>query len=351
MTITEKQDLSEGSKIHVTSPSNIAIVKYWGKTGMQIPLNPSVSFSLKHSITDTSISYTFHPGQENISFRLIFAGKENTTFKKKTEVFFKRILQIFPWLVNFHLNIESKNTFPHSSGIASSASSYAALAICLSKIHQQITGQQLSEQQISNVARLGSGSACRSIYGGWNSWGKSKLKQSSNMHAIHLQDNIHPSFTNIQDSILIVSEDQKKVSSTLGHQLMEGHPYREGRIQQANEHTNKLFTILKTGDWNAFVTLAETEALSLHALMMSSTPNYTLLLPNSLNIVQQIRIFREQNNIPVCFTIDAGPNIHVLYPAANKKQVQEFIHNNLMSYCVQGNLIHDELGDGPAEIL
>ncbi|MGQ1784981.1 MULTISPECIES: diphosphomevalonate decarboxylase [unclassified Saccharicrinis] len=350
MTIPEPHHSNVEGSVHFTSPSNIAIVKYWGKRDIQIPINPSVSFSLKHSITDTSIHYRFIPDQNNISFNFMFEGSKNMTFEKKLVVFFDRISETFPWLLTCHLTIESRNTFPHSSGIASSASSYAALALCLSKIHFQITGETISTEHISNVARLGSGSACRSVFGGWNSWGESKISNSSNMYAVHLHGDIHPSFKNIQDTILIVSKDKKTVSSSVGHELMDVHPYKNGRIQQACNNTNNLLQILKSGDWDAFAALAESEALSLHALMMSSAPGYTLLLPNSLSIVQHIRLFREQNNIPVCFTIDAGPNIHVLYPAANKKQVQEFILRNLMQYCVQQNLIHDELGDGPAEI-
>lgn len=331
-------------------PSNIAIVKYWGKTGVQIPVNPSLSFSLKHSVSQTSVSYLFNPDKEGSIFSFYFEQKRNEKFEQKLKVFFERIWDFFPWLNRYNLKIESQNTFPHSSGIASSASSYAALALCLSKIHQQITGIELTLEEISNLARLGSGSACRSVYGGWNTWGEFAMVKSSNLYASHIHAQIHPYFTDIQDTILIVSKDKKEVSSTAGHQLMEQHPYKSGRIQQANEHMLRLMQALKTGDWNAFVEITESEALSLHGLMMSSTPGYTLLLPNSLQIVQLIRKFREQNEIPVCFTIDAGPNIHVLYPAQNKKEVNKFIQGTLLPYCDDKSFINDELGPGPAEI-
>ena len=342
--------LSNEGKVKFTCPSNIAIVKYWGKTGVQIPVNPSLSFSLKHSLTQTSVSYCHNPNQENLNFSFYFEQEKNEKFERKLNAFFGRIISIFPWLNHYELKIESQNTFPHSSGIASSASSYAALALCLSKIHQQITGGELTLNEISNIARLGSGSASRSVFGGWNTWGEFALDDSSNFNASHLRSHVHPSFSDIQDTILIVSKEKKEVSSTAGHQLMDNHPYKIGRIQQANDNMVKLLEVLKNGDWNGFVEVAESEALSLHGLMMSSTPSYTLLLPNSLQIVQLIRKFREQNKIPVCFTIDAGPNIHVLYPALNKKEVNEFIQNKLLPYCDDNNFINDELGTGPTEI-
>ncbi len=342
--------LKSQGKVEFQSPSNIAMVKYWGKKEIQIPENPSISFSLKNALTQTSIEYQFCENQNAFDIQFLFEGKENPSFLKKLHTFFNRISETLHWLIHFQLKINSDNTFPHSSGIASSASSYASLALCLAQIHHEVSGEILSNEKVSNIARLGSGSACRSIFGGWNTWGKSNFPNSDDHYAISLNNNIHSDFSNIQDSILIVSADKKAISSTVGHQLMESHPYKEGRIIQATDNTHRLIEILEKGNWNDFIKIVESEALSLHGLMMSSTPGYTLLLPESLSIVQQIREFREQNNIPVCFTIDAGPNIHVLYPASNKKEVQEFIDRKLKAYCFNNTVIHDEIGPGPCEI-
>ncbi|TLX72808.1 diphosphomevalonate decarboxylase [Labilibacter sediminis] len=332
-------------------PSNIAIVKYWGKTDIQLPVNPSVSFTLKNAVTSTYIKYAYQHNQKEFSFNFLFEGKQNTSFEEKLKVFFSRVSVYFPWLNHYHLNIRSENTFPHSSGIASSASSFAALAISLGKIHQQITNQTYDSNIISECARLGSGSASRSVYGGWVRWGKtSELHHSSNQYAIPVNDAIHPVFKSIQDSILIVSKEKKAISSTAGHQLMENHPYKQGRITQANNHTKEIIKALKDGDMERFIEITESEALSLHGLMMSSTPGYTLLLPESLKIIELIREFRKTKNIPICFTIDAGPNIHVLYPAANKKEVQEFIEKKLLRYCTNNICIDDEIGLGPIEL-
>ncbi len=333
--------LQENGIVSKSSSANIAIVKYWGKRAIQLPLNPSISFNLKHCITNTKIKYTINKKLNDYSFDFLFENKPNIKFEEKLLVFFKRIEQFLPWLKRFHLNIESSNTFPHSSGIASSASSYSALAKSLAEIHLQITGETLSSSIVSEIARLGSGSACRSTQPGWNLWGTSDFEGSNDLNAIEINHKVHHSFKTIQDTVLIVSNDQKQISSTAGHQLMENHPYKQARIQQATNNVNQLLQALENGDWNLFIEIAELEALSLHGLMMSSSPGYTLLLPNSLTIISKIREFRASTKIPVCFTIDAGPNIHVLYPESNKIEVLEFIERDLKKYCINNLLIKD----------
>ncbi len=325
------------------SPSNIAIVKYWGKREVQIPLNPSISFSLKNCYTKTSIKYTINKKLNDHSFSFLFENKPNPQFEIKLKQFFNRVDSFLPWLKNIHLEIQSSNTFPHSSGIASSASSYSALAKSLAEIHQQITGELLPNNTISEIARLGSGSACRSIQNGWNLWGESNYYHSNDHYAVNINQSIHPVFMNIQDTVLIVSNKHKDKSSSAGHQLMENHPYRDARIKQAHHNISILIKTLQTGDWNSFVEITESEALSLHGLMMSSSPGYTLLLPDSLSIISRIREFRQTTKIPICFTIDAGPNIHVLYPLTNKKEVLEFIERDLTKYCNNNLIITDEI--------
>ena len=119
------------------SPSNIAIVKYWGKHGNQLPNNPSISFTLSNCFTETKITYNnidsqfFKSSDSQISLDFFFEGKENQAFKDKIEKFILKNEQYFSFLKGLHLNIESRNSFPHSSGIASSASSMSALVMCL----------------------------------------------------------------------------------------------------------------------------------------------------------------------------------------------------------------------------
>ncbi|WP_282039903.1 diphosphomevalonate decarboxylase [Saccharicrinis aurantiacus] len=346
--MTKTNFIKTEGRVSVSAPSNIAIVKYWGKKDIQIPENPSISFSLNNAITQTSIQYKRIPLQDTFSYDFAFENITNKAFEKKLVTFFNRIENKLPWLKSFYLNIQSSNTFPHSSGIASSASSYAALAIALAKIHTQITAEKLSIPIISEMARLGSGSACRSVYGAWNTWGETPIiNGSSNKYAQPLKTKIHPNFQNIHDSILLVSKKEKSVSSSVGHQLMENHPYKEGRIRQAHANMKLITEAIEQGNWTSFTEITELEALSLHGLMMSSTPSYCLLEPNSLAIINKIRDFRKETNIDLCFTIDAGPNIHVLYPESNKKQVQEFIDGDLGKFCSDNTAIHDYIGLGP----
>ncbi len=333
------------------SPSNLAIVKYWGKQGNQEPLNPSISFSLEKSFTQTTI--TAKPSEYG-GFTFLLDGEKKENFNSKIEQFLNKVRPFFPFLKNHHLVIKSHNSFPHSSGIASSASAMSSLAHCFVSLHQLSLGNNvydIDKIMVSGVARLGSGSASRSVYGGWCLWGKTPtIAQSSNMYAIPLENNIHPIFNSLQDTILLVDPTPKKVSSSQGHLLMESHPYHQARINQANDNIERLLEILKTGDINSFLNLAETEALTLHGLMMSSTPSYTLLHPNTINLINLIQEKRLKEGWPVGFSLDAGPNIHLLYPASHRQIIDEWINTDLKAFCHHGNIIYDKLGSGPEYI-
>ncbi len=152
------------------------------------------------------------------------------------------------------------------------------------------------------------------------------------------------------DSILIVDAGEKSVSSRAGHGLMENHPFKEQRFQRANENLSKLVSALKTGDIDTFIEVVEEEALTLHALMMTSSPSYILLKPQSLWLIDKIRSYRLEKNIPVCFTIDAGPNIHLLYPKKHEQLVRSWIESELAIGLVGKKWIHDEVGPGPVNL-
>lgn len=337
-------------KVEWTSPSNIALVKYWGKFGIQLPQNPSLSFTLKNSITTMSIAISKSQTQSySMSFR--FEGRENEKFGDKITKFLKTQTDRFPWIATSHFEVESHNTFPHSSGIASSASSMSALCLCLLSLDELITDKTLESpeffREASELSRLASGSASRSVYGGLVSWGETEsIEGSSNQYASSFNE-AHEIFRNYCDSILIVDDGEKSVSSRAGHGLMETHPYKEQRFNLAKANLMKLVDALKSGDVESFIEVAEEEALNLHALMMTSDPSYILLKPQSLWLIEKIRNFRNEREIPVCFTIDAGPNIHLLYPKAHRSAVVEWIEKDLSSGLVGKKWIHDEVGTGP----
>lgn len=342
MTVKNKEFIVEW-----TSPSNLAIVKYWGKREIQKPLNPSISFSLKNAVTTTRVSAK--PSTEG-GFTFYLDGIKKETFNEKVANLLKTATPKLPFISTHHLTIESSNTFPHSSGIASSASSMSALALCLADLQLLINNEasdKLDLQMMSDLARLGSGSAARSLYGGWTIWGESSaISGSSNKYAVELP-NIHDNFMQIANAILIIEPKSKKVSSSQGHALMNNHPFGTARIKQAHDNTLQLLEVLKSGNWNHFFDIAENEALSLHALMMSSNPGYTLLHPNSLRVIEEVRKARTENRLPVGFSMDAGPNVHLLYPKYEEIKILPWIENKIRPLCDQQEIIFDQLGDGP----
>jgi diphosphomevalonate decarboxylase len=341
-----------------SSPSNIALVKYWGKKENQIPANPSISFTLNNCKTITKLTFLKREelGDSNLfSFDLLFEGKPKEDFKPKIQKFFERILEYCPYLKDYHFTIDTHNTFPHSSGIASSASGMAALALNIMSL-ERLLFPEMSEdyfyQKGSFLARLGSGSACRSIKGEIVVWGKHEaISNSSNLFGEAFSSPVHANFRNYQDTILLVDKGEKQVSSTVGHELMHNHPFAEKRFEQAHENLTAIKTVLENGNLDQFIKIVESEALTLHAMMMTSLPYFILMKPNTLEIINQIWKFRTQTQIPVCFTLDAGANVHVLYPEKVKEKVVEFIKEKLIIYCQNGHYICDQMGEGSLKIL
>lgn len=323
------------------SSSNIAIVKYWGKHGNQLPNNPSISFTLSNCFTETKVTYK-EASHDDISMEFYFEGKENTAFKSKIEKFLNANEQYFTFLKGLDLKIESYNSFPHSSGIASSASSMSALIMCLLEIKYK--DSEIDLQEASFLSRLASGSAARSVYPLMTLWGETpSLSNSSDEYAIPIGDMIHPVFKTYHDTILIVSSKEKSVSSRAGHSLMDSHPMAEMRYATARKNTEDLLTILKQGDLEGFIRIAEEEANQLHDLMATSTPSYTLKEPNTINIINKILEFRKETGLPVCYTLDAGPNVHLLYPDSYAEQVHKFIEEVLKDYCYENKYIDDKV--------
>jgi len=333
-----------------TAPSNIALVKYWGKKENQIPANPSLSFTLNNCKTITSLAFAKKQNDGNFSFDLLFEGSPKEDFKPKIKKFLERIEPYLPFLKDYHFTIDTQNTFPHSSGIASSASGMAALAMNLMSLEKTLNPEMTDDyfyKKASFLARLGSGSACRSIKGSVVAWGEQQnIEGSSDLFGIEFPYGINAIFHNYQDTILLVDKGEKEVSSTLGHDLMHDHPYAETRFAQAHTNLDKLKAVFASGDLDEFIAIVESEALTLHAMMMTSMPYFILMKPNTLQIINAIWKFRKETKIPVCFTLDAGANVHVLYPENVRDTVLQFIKDKLVGYCQNEQYICDEIGKG-----
>jgi diphosphomevalonate decarboxylase len=333
------------------SPSNIALVKYWGKKENQIPANPSISFTLKNCVTRTTVAYK---KADSFCFSIEVDGVSTPSFAPKITTFINRISPYCPYINQLELNISTLNTFPHSSGIASSASGMSALALCICSIEHQLFGtlkREAFHKKASYLARLGSGSACRSIYPTLASWGIHKdLPTSSDLFGTEFTD-VHPIFHNFQDTILLVDKGQKEVGSTEGHNLMHGHPYAHQRFEQAHSNLSSLMDVLKSGNLTEFIQLVESEALTLHAMMMTSNPYFILMKPNTLQIIEKIWAFRRSTGLHLLFTLDAGANVHLLYPQSEKDEILSFIEKELKQHCQNESYILDEVGQGPKQLL
>ncbi|MEO1010578.1 MAG: diphosphomevalonate decarboxylase [Bacteroidota bacterium] len=348
------KSIAQGSVVW-KAPSNIALVKYWGKKEGQIPANPSVSLTLDASATTTKLSFSkLKQRNPDFSFDVFLDGKLKLDFKPKIQTFFERILRYMPFLKDYHLTIETVNSFPHSSGIASSASGMAALSLCLMEIERAMAPTMAWDyfyQKSSFLARLGSGSACRSIQGDIVQWGKhTEVEGSSDLYGIARPFAIHDVFSRFHDTILLVDKGKKQVSSTVGHGLMQGHPFAEKRFGQAHRHIADLKRIFAQGDVPAFIRIVESEALTLHAMMMSSNPYFVLMKPNTLEIIDRIWEFRRLSGTHLCFTLDAGANVHVLYPESEKGTVYPFLTEKLTRFCENGQFICDRVGTGARRI-
>ena len=340
-----KQDFTIHTQtVSESCPSNIALIKYWGKYENQIPANPSISYTLNHCKTNTSMEFL---ADEPFSVQTFLAGNEEVKFAEKIEKYFRNIEQYLPWILKGKYIIRTENTFPHSSGIASSASGFGAIAKCLMKLDETFSGTVSEEESLrkaSFLARLGSGSACRSLYNGLVVWGTSdEVSGSSDLFAVQYPNSdIHEIFKNFNDWVLLIHEGQKSVSSTVGHGLMKTNPYAERRFQEARENFVPMKEILKSGDMEQFIKLVEHEALTLHAMMMMSDPAFILMKTGTLEVINKIWDFRRETSLLLFFTLDAGANVHLLFPNdGSEEKIKTFIEGELLQHTQKNGVVKD----------
>ena len=338
------------------APSNIALIKYWGKKDRQLPGNPSLSITLENASTTTSLTFRKRSSVEkDISLEYYFQGEQHLKFKEKIIRLLNELSSEMPFLFDFELIFHSNNNFPHSTGIASSASSMGALSLCLVSMEEFVNQKKLEKEaffrRASFIARLGSGSASRSIFGGLVTWGSTPfIDHSSDEYATPFQLPKESRLNQLRDIILIVSSEEKTVSSTLGHAMMNDHPYREGRKAQANSNLQIMVDAIRNDDYQMIASITENEALSLHALLMTSSPNGLLLKGNTLHIIEEIKNFRNKTGFDLFFTMDAGPNLHLIYFEDQREMVLPFVQESLVQFCENGRWIDDKIGSGPVQL-
>lgn len=336
--------------ITYSCPSNIALVKYWGKKtgGLQLPANASISWSLSDLRATTTI-HIQHKDGENPRLTFLLDGKPKPSFEPKINDFLNRIQPVLPFLGEVDLHISSQNNFPHGAGIASSAAGFGAMAMALVDAEGILVPHtDAFLQKASYCARLGSGSASRSVYEAPAIWGQTTaFAAASDEYAVPFTEPIHADLSQWTDAVMIVDSGEKSVSSTDGHALLSEHAYAQARFQQAQKNLNELLQVLGNGDVARFIALVESEALQLHAMMMSSIPHYMLMRPHTLSVIQEIWQFRRETQLPICFTLDAGANVHVLYDSRFQAQIQKFIDGRLLVFCQNGLYLRSAIGGSP----
>lgn len=278
---------------------NIAFIKYWGNrdNNLRLPMNGTISMNLNGLFTRTTVSF-----QPSLPFdELIINGHEvtGTGLKRVSE-----ILDLIRSMANIkdHAEVMTENNFPSGAGIASSASAFAALALAGSKA----AGLNLSEPELSRLARRGSGSASRSIPSGFVEWQAGTFDEDSFAFSI-----AEPSHWNLVDLIAIVSASHKKTGSTEGHAIAPTSPLQAARVTDAPRRLEICRNAILKRDFNSFASIVEHDSDMMHAVMMTSTPALHYWKPASLAVMNAVREWRA-DGLPICYTVDAGANVHVI---------------------------------------
>ena len=287
---------------------NIAFIKYWGDKDSQlrIPANSSISMNLDNLITRTSVS--FDPALKADELRL--DGETVSGLPHERVSKFLDHVRKMSGTSDF-ARVESENNFPTGSGIASSASAFAALSLAASTA----AGLQLEEKELSRLARRGSGSACRSVPGGFVEWQVGENDASSYAFSI-----ASPDHWDLNDCIAIVSHEHKDTGSSQGHLLADSSLLQSVRVGDTSRRLDICRQAILARDFDAFAEMVELDSNLMHAVMMTSQPRLIYWQPATLAVMQTVVEWRRKG-IPVCYTIDAGPNVHVLTPGEFSSRV------------------------------
>jgi len=279
--------------------ANIAFIKYWGNrdNALRIPMNGSISMNLDGLFTQTTVSF-----QPSLPFdELVINGHE------VAGTGLERVSYILDLIrdqakISDRAEVMTTNNFPSGAGIASSASAFAALALAGS----QAAGLDLSERNLSRLARRGSGSAARSIPDGFVEWQAGTCDEDS--FAYSIADTNH---WKLVDCVAIVGAAHKKTGSTEGHSLAATSPLQEARVADAPRRLDICRSAILNCDFNAFASIVELDSDMMHSVMTTSKPPLHYWKPASLEVMSRVRAWRAEG-IQACYTVDAGPNVHVI---------------------------------------
>jgi len=290
------------------SCSNIAFIQYWGNRDhrLRLPASGSISMNLDSLTTRTTVR--FDPALPRDE--LILNGEPAAeAARQRVSEFLTHVRQLAG--ISLAARVESVNNFPMGAGIASSASAFAALSLATSAA----AGLELDERDLSRLARRGSGSACRSVPGGFVEWEAGRGDEDSYAHSIAPADHWA-----LSDCVAIVSREHKATGSSAGHPLADTSPLHPARLAQVDENLRRCRQAILERDFEALAAVTEADCHLMHAVMMTSSPPLIYWQPGTLAVMHAVQQWRSEG-LPACYTIDAGPNVHVICAAEAEAQI------------------------------
>ncbi len=295
-------------KATAVAPSNIAFIKYWGKSdeNLRIPTNGSISINLSDLLTTTTVEFSNDFEKDDV----IIDGNKKENERNRVLVHLDRIREMAQIKVN--AKVVSHNNFPSSTGLSSSASGFAALTVAASKAG----GLNLKEKELSILARLASGSACRSIPSGFVEWIAGNSDDTS--YAVSI---FPSSWWDIADIVTIISTGKKEVSTTDGQKLAFSSPFFDSRLERIGKKLADIKEYIQQKNFIKFGELIEIEALEMHSVMLTSNPPLIYWHPETLMLVKTVQTWRKEG-IPVYFTLNTGQDMHLICEKKNIEKVQ-----------------------------
>lgn len=288
---------------------NIAFIKYWGNRDdeLRLPANPSLSMNLGDLVTTTTVAFDETLERDEV---VIDGQPAEQAARVRVSAHLDLIRQRAG--LRSAARVVSRNNFPVGAGIASSASGFAALTVTACAA----AGLDLTEREISALARRGSGSASRSVPGGYTEWLMGRGNASSFARSV-----APAGHWDLRDVVVVVSREHKAVGSSRGHGMAVSSPLHATRVAVVPAILDVCTRALLARDLAAMGALIEQDAVMMHAVMMTSRPPLYYWTPETMAVIQAVQIWRA-DGVPVYFTIDAGPNVHLICEAANAAEVE-----------------------------
>jgi diphosphomevalonate decarboxylase len=299
-------------RIEASAPSNIALIKYMGKTSQtsNLPSNASFSYTLEHLRSFVVIE----PGTDKDEWKPLEGFQQIQLSETGLAKFLRHFDRLkTQWRIQGNYVIRSANNFPSDCGLASSASSFAALTLATARLAEKLKPElKLSVSELSKRSRGGSGSSCRSFFSPWALW----RSEGAEPVDLNLQ---------LDHAVIIVEDAVKSVSSSEAHKRVATSLLFKGRNERAEQRLAKLLEDLKHNRWREAFEICWAEFWDMHALFETSEPNFGYMRPGTLEVLNRLRgIWQTENDGPIV-TLDAGANVHILIRQDQREKASEWL--------------------------